>query len=554
MQQIAMSDVRALLRQQRAARRIDHPFAAYSDAGKLLCTLCHEAVKAESLWDAHLRSSGHTDKSQKQQASQKTRPTTIEEQTNGTHKRKHDSDSDDEDATMVDATARKKRSRNDMNTPARSGSESSSDSAGGTSRDRETQATKDQTLTPPTLNRRTSTTPVQGGEMLIPSRPARVLSPKPDLPNAETSCSKAVLLDSATTEEPRYRRTSTVSPSVDRHSPFMQQIAMSDVRALLRQQRAARRIDHPFAAYSDAGKLLCTLCHEAVKAESLWDAHLRSSGHTDKSQKKQASQKTRTTTIEEQTNGTHKRKHDSDSDDEDATMVDATARKKRSRNDMNTPARSADKGPDVDAPNTEQEDLHDARPRRRDADPITARDASPSRRHLLYCDTPCNMVDIFEIAPQDQAARPAPALFAYAGQEARIVRYQHLLSKLASKDEGEGQGQGPAGVQVNWLPQEDTVDVQRRAPSIKSESDGPLSIDTCAAPRTVWSIVVHVGCGCTSDWFCGYGCGCGCGHVAAVFTVVHYLTLDDESMDMPTSHLTSRQLGTEGRAGDAARC
>lgn len=84
------------------------------------------------------------------------------------------------------------------------------------------------------------------------------------------------------------------------------------------------------------------------------------------------------------------------------------------------------------------------------------------------------MVDIFEIAPQDQAARPAPALFAYAGQEARIVRYQHLLSKLASKDEGEGQGQGPAGVQVDWLPQEDTVDVQRRAPSIKSESDGPL--------------------------------------------------------------------------------
>ncbi|KAF3352035.1 hypothetical protein VdG1_09489 [Verticillium dahliae VDG1] len=167
-----------------------------------------------------------------------------------------------------------------------------------------------------------------------------------------------------------------------------------------------------------------------------------------------------------------------------------------------------------------------------------------------------NMVDIFEIAPQDQAARPAPALFAYAGQEARIVRYQHLLSKLASKDEGEGQGQGPAGVQVDWLPQEDTVDVQRRAPSIKSESDGPLSIDTCAALRTVWSIVVHVGCGCTSDWFCGYGYGCGygCGYVAAVFTVVHYLTLDDESMDMPTSHLTSRQLGTEGRAGDAARC
>ncbi|KAM0532245.1 hypothetical protein ACHAPP_007184 [Verticillium nonalfalfae] len=142
-----------------------------------------------------------------------------------------------------------------------------------------------------------------------------------------------------------------------------------------------------------------------------------------------------------------------------------------------------------------------------------------------------NMVDIFEIAPQDHAARPAPALFAYAGQEARIVRYQHLLSKLASKDEGEGQGQGPAGVQVDWLPQEDTVDVQRRAPSIKSESDGPLNIDTCAAPPTVRSIVARVGrgciCDCFCDCFCGYGCGYGCGHVAAVFTLVHYLTWDD---------------------------
>ncbi|CRK18986.1 hypothetical protein BN1708_012481 [Verticillium longisporum] len=373
-----MSDVRALLRQQRAARRIDHPFAAYSDAGKLLCTLCHEAVKAESLWDAHLRSSGHTDKSQKQQASQKTRPTTIEEQTNGTHKRKHDSDSDAEDATMVDATARKKRSRNDMNTPARSGSESSSDSAGGTSRDRETQATKDQTLTPPTLNRRTSTTPVQGGEMLIPSRPA--------------------------TPHHRDGTSSTATPLGP--SPLIPQ--------------------DPIAPSAQPDDAVSTVTAQQKVDEDEWAAF-------------------------------------------EADIA---------------------------------------------AESLT--------RH------PSNMVDIFEIAPQDQAARPAPALFAYAGQEARIVRYQHLLSKLASKDEGEGQGQGPAGVQVNWLPQEDTVDVQRRAPSIKSESDGPLSIDTCAAPRTVWSIVVHVGCGCTSDWFCGYGCGCGCGHVAA--------------------------LGTEGRAGDAARC
>ncbi|OLN87103.1 hypothetical protein CCHL11_06556 [Colletotrichum chlorophyti] len=80
-----------------------------------------------------------------------------------------------------------------------------------------------------------------------------------------------------------------------------------------------------------------------------------------------------------------------------------------------------------------------------------------------------NMVDIFEIAPQDHAHRPAPTTFAYAGQEARIVRYQHLLSKLASKDET------PAGVQVDWLPQEDdTIEMQRGVPAVKAESDKPL--------------------------------------------------------------------------------
>ncbi|KAL8339320.1 hypothetical protein RB598_007576 [Gaeumannomyces tritici] len=52
---------------------------------------------------------------------------------------------------------------------------------------------------------------------------------------------------------------------------------MADVRSLLRQQRA-RRIDHPHAAYSDAGKLLCLVCHQPVKPES-WDAHVGTSTH-----------------------------------------------------------------------------------------------------------------------------------------------------------------------------------------------------------------------------------------------------------------------------------
>ncbi|KAL1888755.1 hypothetical protein Cpir12675_006052 [Ceratocystis pirilliformis] len=54
---------------------------------------------------------------------------------------------------------------------------------------------------------------------------------------------------------------------------------MTDVRSLLRQQQAARRITHKLAIYTDSGKLACLLCDELVKTESLWDTHIRSKGH-----------------------------------------------------------------------------------------------------------------------------------------------------------------------------------------------------------------------------------------------------------------------------------
>ncbi|OHE92241.1 hypothetical protein CORC01_12477 [Colletotrichum orchidophilum] len=153
-----MADVRSLLRQQRAARRIEHPHAAYSDAGKLLCTLCHEAVKSESLWDSHVRGSGHAAKvTAAQQASTSASGTAAADGVSS-NKRKHDSDEDIEDEDTAEAV-RKKRSKTNMSTPARL-------SAGESDRD-----LKDVTLTPPSLNRRTSTTPVQGVEIQIPSRP-----------------------------------------------------------------------------------------------------------------------------------------------------------------------------------------------------------------------------------------------------------------------------------------------------------------------------------------------------------------------------------------------
>ncbi|KAM5342790.1 hypothetical protein ACJ41O_013756 [Fusarium nematophilum] len=83
-----------------------------------------------------------------------------------------------------------------------------------------------------------------------------------------------------------------------------------------------------------------------------------------------------------------------------------------------------------------------------------------------------NMVDIFEIAPQENAARGTTTPFAYAGQGARLARYQHLVSKLSS------QGDNPAGgVKVDWLPEDETIEMQKNGPaSIKTleSDDGPL--------------------------------------------------------------------------------
>lgn len=54
---------------------------------------------------------------------------------------------------------------------------------------------------------------------------------------------------------------------------------MADVRSLLRNERASRRIVHPNATYSTTGTLVCLVCHIQLKAESLWDKHLRSAQH-----------------------------------------------------------------------------------------------------------------------------------------------------------------------------------------------------------------------------------------------------------------------------------
>ncbi|KAI8631221.1 hypothetical protein F5Y19DRAFT_24424 [Xylariaceae sp. FL1651] len=165
-----MADARALLRAHRAENRIKHPHAAYSDAGKLLCKLCHDIVKSESLWDAHIRSQNHRQRLQALQQS----TATQQEADESTHKRKR-SDNADEPMSDVDEEAdtdaiRKKRSKTAMiGHVSMSGS-----AADGTETGREKD--KEKTQTPPGLARRTSGTPVQGVEIAIPSRPATPLA------------------------------------------------------------------------------------------------------------------------------------------------------------------------------------------------------------------------------------------------------------------------------------------------------------------------------------------------------------------------------------------
>lgn len=62
---------------------------------------------------------------------------------------------------------------------------------------------------------------------------------------------------------------------------------MADVRNLLRNERASRRITHPHASYSKSGQLLCGVCQLFIKSETLWDGHLRSANHKKNVQKAQ---------------------------------------------------------------------------------------------------------------------------------------------------------------------------------------------------------------------------------------------------------------------------
>ncbi len=181
-----MADVRSLLRQQNQARRIEHPYASYSDAGKLLCTLCRDQVRAESQWDSHLQSDTHRQRLQAAKQAQAAQKAQQEEATaaaaaatsqNGgdeytamhSQKRKVD---DEADAMDVDDAARRKRSRADISIPNDQLSPDAADASASAAVAEQANGRRDANRTPPTLVRRMSSTPSRGVELQIPSRPA----------------------------------------------------------------------------------------------------------------------------------------------------------------------------------------------------------------------------------------------------------------------------------------------------------------------------------------------------------------------------------------------
>ncbi|KAI8631224.1 late endosomal/lysosomal adaptor and MAPK and MTOR activator-domain-containing protein [Xylariaceae sp. FL1651] len=81
-----------------------------------------------------------------------------------------------------------------------------------------------------------------------------------------------------------------------------------------------------------------------------------------------------------------------------------------------------------------------------------------------------NLVDVFEITPQE-SHRTHPTIF--FGQDARLARYQNILSKLSS-DNGTTAVDGNYGA-VEWLlSEDDNAELPDQNITIKEGSDGPL--------------------------------------------------------------------------------
>ena len=93
-----MADVRSLLRNERAQRRINHPQANYTATGTLECAVCHIPLKSDQeIWNKHLKSTQHAMRQERLRL-KTSRPAEIaitQEACTGSKKRKADDEKDD---------------------------------------------------------------------------------------------------------------------------------------------------------------------------------------------------------------------------------------------------------------------------------------------------------------------------------------------------------------------------------------------------------------------------------------------------------------------------
>ena len=102
-----MADVRSLLRNERAQRRINHPQALYSATGTLECSVCHIPLKSDvEIWDKHIKTTQHAMRQERLRLSTSQRPKSTNlpdgageassrEVSTGSKKRKADDEDDD---------------------------------------------------------------------------------------------------------------------------------------------------------------------------------------------------------------------------------------------------------------------------------------------------------------------------------------------------------------------------------------------------------------------------------------------------------------------------
>jgi zinc finger protein 830 len=58
-------------------------------------------------------------------------------------------------------------------------------------------------------------------------------------------------------------------------------MSSSELRNAFRAAKQINRVNHPLAAYDEAGKLRCTLCIVSIKSATAWIGHIASKGHKD---------------------------------------------------------------------------------------------------------------------------------------------------------------------------------------------------------------------------------------------------------------------------------